>query len=486
MTFLSLSLSLAMIDTLGSRQLVVQSSIVDLQVCPNENQSRPICCLEPCFLELHATMLVCQYFGVYVLCWDLSWLIVPFSPMDFSLDPEVLLDACTRGCGKTCQWGHSALWKLPLQVQPWVTIELKAFTIFFPLHLSWFEEWEVWWPGGCSNRSTREKGLDSASWRCSIVVCLLTSMHFNLDPEATRNPAVKDIWRNASQRGHSKAWMFIFFFAWLFQFKSNLDFYCLRESNDWFALLVSASFPHWAQARPAWAKVLQQHMTQLLQARPGLDGQSKLTIPDRVLVILHSSVVKIASHAMQVTPEQCGPRQNKSQQSRLVEQMAKSKKAGKVKSRAAKQLADDDTSCNGPEEDWYHAASHTDELIQYCQDWKGSQWLDCLDLFSFHQGMSKELGHAVSTAIDIRLNECAHDLTSKRGVFLVLALLLALIPGGLLTLAPPCSLYIWLSSSVHRRHVLGPYGNVRNLKVRMSNCIVINTVPRQLLLHVFR
>ena len=46
------------------------------------------------FLEPHATMLVCQYLGVYVLCCVyLIWIIVPNSPNDFSLDPEAPLDA---------------------------------------------------------------------------------------------------------------------------------------------------------------------------------------------------------------------------------------------------------------------------------------------------------------------------------------------------------------------------------------------------------
>ena len=68
---------------------------------------------------------------------------------------------------------------------------------------------------------------------------------------------------------------------------------------------VSTSFPHWDQARPAWAKALRQQRTQLLQAWPGLDGQSKLTILDRVLVILHSS-----HHKMQELHNVIGKKQS--------------------------------------------------------------------------------------------------------------------------------------------------------------------------------
>ncbi|CAE7351620.1 RHM1 [Symbiodinium natans] len=46
---------------------------------------------------------------------------------------------------------------------------------------------------------------------------------------------------------------------------------------------------------------------------------------------------------------------------------------------------------------------------------------------------------------------------------------------GVVIGGPPCSLNIWLSSSVHRRSLSHPEGDTRNYKVRLSNLIAANT-----------
>ena len=50
------------------------------------------------------------------------------------------------------------------------------------------------------------------------------------------------------------------------------------------------------------------------------------------------------------------------------------------------------------------------------------------------------------------------------------------LPYGLLACGPPCSLFIWLSVSVHRRHVLPPRGDETNPKVYCANVITENCV----------
>ena len=50
-----------------------------------------------------------------------------------------------------------------------------------------------------------------------------------------------------------------------------------------------------------------------------------------------------------------------------------------------------------------------------------------------------------------------------------------LLPYSLLALAPPCSLFIPISQSVHQRSDLFPFGNILNYKVRMSTLIAENT-----------
>ena len=165
--------------------------------------------------------------------------------------------------------------------------------------------------------------------------------------------------------------------------------------------------------------------------------------------------------------------------------MAKEKKGrnSKDKKTLKKKPLDDDTACTGSEDQWYDATSDSQGLNDYCEAWAGTRWLDMLDVFSFHEGMKQHAGSRTVVSLDIRLNP-VHDLTTKRGMMLLLSLLMALKHGALLALAPPCSLFIWLSCSIHLRHALGPYGNLRNLKVRMANRIVLNTAPR--LAHMFR
>ena len=140
--------------------------------------------------------------------------------------------------------------------------------------------------------------------------------------------------------------------------------------------------------------------------------------------------------------------------------------------------AKDDVLCGVPEKEWYDASKHTDELHRFCRNWKGMPSLDCLDIFSFYQGMVAVCGAIRCAAYDIRLDEDNHDITSKKGVMMLLGLGMMLTMGALVTCAPPCSLHVWLSCSVHRRHMpeYGPYGNVSRMKVRLSNLIVRNMV----------
>lgn len=165
--------------------------------------------------------------------------------------------------------------------------------------------------------------------------------------------------------------------------------------------------------------------------------------------------------------------------------MAKEKKGRNFKDKKTlkKKPLDDDTACTGSENQWYDATLDSQGLKDYCQAWAGTRWLDMLDVFSFHEGMKQQAGTRTCVSLDIRLNP-VHDLTTKRGMMLLLGLLMALKHGALLALAPPCSLFIWLSCSIHLRHAVGPYGNLRNRKVRLANRIVLNTAPR--LAHMFR
>lgn len=55
--------------------------------------------------------------------------------------------------------------------------------------------------------------------------------------------------------------------------------------------------------------------------------------------------------------------------------------------------------------------------------------------------------------------------------------LLRLVEYGPIAAAPPCSMYVAACSSVHRRSVKAPWGNLKNYKVRLAARIWRNTEP---------
>lgn len=119
-----------------------------------------------------------------------------------------------------------------------------------------------------------------------------------------------------------------------------------------------------------------------------------------------------------------------------------------MKNRAAK--LKDDVLSSGGESTWWDAFAHMNELEQYCQDFQGSQWLDVLDIFAHGRGMEGVVGSHTCTSFDIRLERVRHDLTTRRGTLMLLGLGMSLTHGALVTAAPPCSLSIFISSSVHK------------------------------------
>lgn len=58
--------------------------------------------------------------------------------------------------------------------------------------------------------------------------------------------------------------------------------------------------------------------------------------------------------------------------------------------------------------------------------------------------------------------------------FRVKILMLLRLPLGLVAGGPPCSLFVWLCTSVHRRREIFPRGDERNPKVLCANVITEN------------
>lgn len=104
--------------------------------------------------------------------------------------------------------------------------------------------------------------------------------------------------------------------------------------------------------------------------------------------------------------------------------------AKKFAKRQQQRARTEDASCSGPAAEWFDAEKEDPVLQDYCKSWAGSQWLFVLDVFSFHEGMKKHLPGRTRVSMDIGKDAVRHDLTTKGGVLLMVAMLMALIPGG--------------------------------------------------------
>ena len=132
-----------------------------------------------------------------------------------------------------------------------------------------------------------------------------------------------------------------------------------------------------------------------------------------------------------------------------------------------------DTDTVTPEEDWFHASQHRDELLEFVRTSAPERDLHMVDLFSA-SGVAaatfKETGYE-SKAIDIKLDQ-GHDITSRAGFFTIFMACLSIKARGLLLAGPPCNLYIFL---YHKRSLANNFlGDTSNAKVRLSNLIVAN------------
>lgn len=67
-----------------------------------------------------------------------------------------------------------------------------------------------------------------------------------------------------------------------------------------------------------------------------------------------------------------------------------------------------------------------------------------------------------------------HDILRESGFYAALLYLLQVLPFGLMIGGPPCSLWIFLSASVHGRTKGDASGNVANESVRLANLLVNN------------
>mmetsp|Transcript_41424 Transcript_41424/g.74293 ORF Transcript_41424/g.74293 Transcript_41424/m.74293 type:complete len:285 (-) Transcript_41424:202-1056(-) len=148
-----------------------------------------------------------------------------------------------------------------------------------------------------------------------------------------------------------------------------------------------------------------------------------------------------------------------------------------------------DTSTVLDESMWFDAAANKGFLRATLKDGlaRNRKSLDVLDLFGASQNVKKafaKAGHK-GFAYDIKLDEQC-DLCSKMGCSILADLLSQMKDGSIIVAGPPCSLFGFMSSSVHKRNVKNVWGDQKLACVRVANRIVWNFVAVLDVLHDVR
>ena len=102
------------------------------------------------------------------------------------------------------------------------------------------------------------------------------------------------------------------------------------------------------------------------------------------------------------------------------------------------------------------------------------RWRQWTELFCGTGTMSKCLMRSMprGESIDIEVGGDHHDMLTSAGFANCLVTILSLVTFAFCWMAPPCSLWVFLSAGVHKRSALNPSGDTSRQDVRSSNTIV--------------
>jgi len=139
----------------------------------------------------------------------------------------------------------------------------------------------------------------------------------------------------------------------------------------------------------------------------------------------------------------------------------------------------DDMVIGMPNHEVYVAANHLASIMEEVRSFDedgAARDVDCYDLFCGPNAVVAEHFAARGYSVleyDIKRN-VRHNFLSAWGFAYALQYALRIRPGGLMIAGPPCSHFVWLSSSWHQRDESHPEGNVEEPKVIISNIFVLN------------
>ena len=124
----------------------------------------------------------------------------------------------------------------------------------------------------------------------------------------------------------------------------------------------------------------------------------------------------------------------------------------------------------------YNALDHIATIEREIANFNSRRDLSCLDMFGGSGNFAHVFGDAgyKSIVFDMASGGEAHNIITKDGFFTALRYVLRLKVGGLMPSGPPCSMFVFMSSSLHRRSLRNPEGDTRTNRVKTANIIVYN------------
>jgi hypothetical protein len=127
-----------------------------------------------------------------------------------------------------------------------------------------------------------------------------------------------------------------------------------------------------------------------------------------------------------------------------------------------------------PYEDYYYAADHLVEIAEFVNGFADtSRYLEVADIYSGLEARTfteaQERGYSAAR-YDVSIDPL-HNVLTKAGFWHLLTIACSILPFGFAMLGPPCSLWIFLSSSIHKRSPANRAGDYANLLVNFSNMI---------------
>ena len=117
---------------------------------------------------------------------------------------------------------------------------------------------------------------------------------------------------------------------------------------------------------------------------------------------------------------------------------------------------------------------HLPAILAFVRGWHGERFINFFDLFSGAAQATRSFkarGY-VTRNFDV---EQGQDLLTHKGFYEALDIVMALTVGALVLLGPPCSLWVFMANSYHKRKKYNAVGDVSKFPVRCANMLVRNT-----------